>query len=184
MQVSEPLCQSCEEEARMWTRQTRTLTTGNKRRDWDVFQLVEVMPSEHANLLSISIVVHETSLRPAYWATTDSVQKQRNEQMNLKMKKCERKRPRVTSQMSLTQRRKRHHSLFVGREKHWAGKMSLHKRWLSQWCGGGGTTKVQCSLKFVELWRLSDVFYLKEAVFIRLTLKTIYICKRKYPVWG
>lgn len=57
-------------------------------------------------LVSISIVVHETSLRPAYWATIDSVQKQRNKQMNLKMKKCERKRSRVTSPMSLTQRRK------------------------------------------------------------------------------
>lgn len=80
-----------------------------------MFQLVEVMPSEHKNLLSISIVVHETSLRPADWATIDSVQKQRNEQMNLKMKKCERKRSRVTSQMSLTQRRTGHHSLFVER---------------------------------------------------------------------
>lgn len=83
-----------------------------------MFQLVEVMPSEHENLVSVSIVVHEISLRPAYWATIDSVQKQRNEQMNLKMKKCERKRSRVTSQMSLTQRRKGHHSSFVEREKH------------------------------------------------------------------
>lgn len=94
-------------------------------------------------LVSISILVHETSLRPAYWATIDSVQKQRNKQMNLKMKKCERKRSKVTSPMSLTQRRKGRRSLYLLRERT-AEQGSLHERQPNQWGqGAGGASTVE-----------------------------------------